>query len=375
MIYFDHAATTPITNEVFDVMKNYFDYFGNPSSHYGIGFEAKEMINRARKQIADSINCEPENICFTSGGSEGDNWAIRSIRRPFAKRNRPIISDFEHHAVSYAAALMGEYKSLAVGEDGVIDPSYIEERLKLVDHDLYSTVSMMMVNNEIGTIQPVKELAELAHTYGYIFHTDAVQAVGHVHLDVKDLDVDMLTVSGHKFGCPKGIGFNYIKPLPAIRPFIAGGGQENGMRAGTENVPYIMAIAQAFETANKCLDTAYVKSTKDLLWDTILQEVRGVRLNGSMENRIDSNLNFCIKGIDAQQLVAMMDSLHDVCISTGSACNSGQASPSHVLKAIGLSDGDANSSIRITLGADNTWAECIQFVKYLKYDVAMMREE
>ena len=375
MIYFDHAATTPITNEVFDVMKNYFDYFGNPSSHYSIGFEAKEMINRARKQIADSINCEPENIYFTSGGSEGDNWAIRSIRRPFAKKNRPIISAFEHHAVSHAAALMGEYKSLAVGEGGVIDPSYIEERLKLVDHDLYSTVSMMMVNNEIGTIQPVKELAELAHTYGYIFHTDAVQAVGHVHLDVKDLDVDMLTVSGHKFGCPKGIGFNYIKPLPVIRPFIMGGAQENGMRAGTENVPYIMAIAQAFETANKCLDTAYVKSTRDLLWDTILQEVRGVLLNGSMENRIDSNLNFCIKGVDAQQLVAMMDSLHDVCISTGSACNSGQASPSHVLKAIGLSDEDANSSIRITLGADNTWAECIQFVKYLKYDVAMMREE
>lgn len=375
MIYFDHAATTPLTNEVVDIIKDYLDYFGNPSSHYGIGFETKEMITKARKQIADSINCEPENIYFTSGGSEGDNWAIRSIRRPYAKRNRPIISAFEHHAVSHAAALMGEYKNLAVEENGVIDPSYIEERLKTIDHEMYAIMSMMMVNNEIGTIQPIKELAELAHSYGYIFHTDAVQAVGHIPLNVKELGVDMLTVSGHKFGAPKGIGFNYIKPLPVIRPFIMGGAQENGMRAGTENVPYIMAIAQAFETANKCLDVAYVKSTRDLLWDTILQEVRGVLLNGSMENRIDSNLNFCIKGIDAQQLVTMMDSMHEVCISTGSACNSGEATPSHVLKAIGLEDKDANASIRITLGADNTWAECVQFVKYLKYDVSMLREE
>lgn len=373
MIYFDHAATTPLTQEVKDVLREYEDYFGNPSSQYSIGFETKEMINRARKQIADSINCDPENIYFTSGGTEGDNWAIRALRRPFKSRNKPIISSIEHHAVTYAAAKLAEYKCLNVSEEGIMEPKHLEEVLADTDLQQYGIVSIMMVNNEIGTIQPIKELAKVAHDHNMRFHTDAVQAVGHVPINVYDLGVNMLTVSGHKFGTPKGIGFNYIMPDIAVQPFIVGGSQQDKMRAGTENVPYIMAIAQAFESANKCKNVQYVKELKDYLWSKIRSEVPDALLNGSPIMRIESNINVCFSGADAQQLVAMMDNMHGVCISTGSACNSGEATPSHVLKAIGLSDEDANSSIRITLGPDNNRSECDEFIKYLKYDLAVLR--
>lgn len=374
MIYFDHSATTPVTEEAKETILYYLDYFGNPSSHYGIGFEAKKLINKARKQIADSLGCEPEEIFFTSGGTEGDNWAIRSLRRPGMSRNRAIISSIEHHAVEYAASRLGEYKHLAVEPSGILSPVHFEEVVDAINLNEYGLASIMTVNNEIGTIQPIGQLVKIAHEHGLYFHTDAVQAVGHIRLNVQNLGVDMLTVSGHKFGTPKGVGFNYIKRGTPVRPFILGGAQENGMRAGTENVPYIMAVAQAFEAANKTEHTAYIRSTTESLWDLINTDVKGVKLNGS-SYRIDSNLNICINGVDAQQLVSMMDTMHGICISTGSACNSGSPKPSHVLKAIGLSDNDANSSIRITLGAENTWAECVQFVKCLKYDVAALREE
>ena len=399
MIYFDHSATTPVTDEVKETIKYYLDYFGNPSSHYGIGFEAKKLIENARKQIADSINCGPENIYFTSGGSEGDNWAIKGSLA--ALDPWIIISTFEHHAVENAVycAIWSDASRLSNGDQEIVNIAF-KERLKLLRPNKQgmiriddfkqqmealdyrpAIVSAMMVNNEIGTIQPIKEMANIvadqALSKWIIFHTDAVQAVGHIPINIKELGVNVLTVSGHKFGTPKGIGFNYIDDQTFFKgnQLIHGGHQEGGLRAGTENLPYIMAVAQAFETANKCIDTEYVRSMRDRLWDLIQTEIPNVKLNGSATHRIDSNLNICIQGIDAQQLVAMMDTMHKVCISTGSACTSGEATPSHVLKAIGLSDEDANSSVRITLGSDNTWEECVQFIKFLKFDVGALREE
>ena len=393
MIYFDHSATTPVTDEVKETIKYYLDFFGNPSSHYGIGFEARKLIEHARKKIADSINCEPENVYFTSGGSEGDNWAVKGSM--VALDPWVITTTLEHHAVSYAVDNIIWSDAMSHGGN---TEQYFKERLRLlhpnkqgivridnfaevVDAMDYrpALVSVMMVNNEIGTIQPIKEISRIIENQALsrwiIFHTDAVQAVGHIALDVQALGVDVLTVSGHKFGTPKGIGFNYINnKLFTNRQLIHGGAQENGLRAGTENLPYIMAVAQAFEEANNCRQTLYVKKLRDDLWGEIKRVIPDARVNGSMEHRIDSNLNICIPGIGAQELVAMMDSMHDVCISTGSACNSGSAVPSHVLKAIGLSDEDANSSIRITLGPENTWEECEQFAKFLEYDVNILRE-
>lgn len=374
MIYLDHAATTPPTQKALHAIEIGLRVWGNPSSHYDIGFLARDTIERARKEIAESINCEPEEIYFTSGGSEGDNWIIRKTWNPPFPVKKPVVSVFEHHAVLNAAMARGNYLSVPVERSGVVDPDVLDDILERHKTEPYGLVSIMTVNNEIGTIQPIKELAEVAHKHGLLFHTDAVQAVGHIPLDVKEFGVDMLTVSGHKFGCPKGIGFNYVrKGTTVLKPFIAGGHQENNMRAGTENTPYIAAIAVAFAEANRCKDVDAIRQMRANLWDSMLVSIPDISLNGSQKQRIDSNINVCIHGVDAQMLVALLDS-QGICVSTGSACNSGEPQPSHVLKAIGLSDEDANSSIRITLGPENTMDELEFFVKYLQQDVEVLRE-
>ena len=375
MIYLDHAATTPPTKAALRAAEIGLQVWGNPSSHYDIGFTARRMIDGARKEIAESINCEPEEIYFTSGGSEGDNWIIRKTWNPPLPVKKPVVSAFEHPAILNAAIARGNYLSVPVERSGIVDPDVLDDILDRHKSEPYGLVSIMTVNNEIGTIQPIKELAQVAHKHGLLFHTDAVQAVGHVPLDVKELGVDMLTVSGHKFGCPKGIGFNYVrKGMTALKSFIAGGHQENNMRAGTENTAYIAAIAVAFAEANKCKNVDAVRQMRADLWDSMLIRIPNIDLNGSQRQRIDSNINVCIHGIDAQTLVALLDS-QGICVSTGSACSSGIPLPSHVLKAIGLSDEDANSSIRITLGPENTMDELDFFVKYLQQDVEALRED
>lgn len=320
----------------------HLDDFGNPSSTYELGRQSRLLIENARDRIAKCINARPEEIYFTSGGSEANTWAISDYLT--------ISSCFEHHS------LQAHYNKIAVGKDGVVDPY----KLSHIDHKLsklFEMMSCMYVNNELGTIQPVKEIAAIAHGKHILFHTDAVQAVGHLPVDVKVLNCDILSASSHKFGGPKGVGFLYVKNGIDLKPLIHGGKQEFGMRGGTENVLGIVAMASALEDSVSHMEerNANIKKLRDKMLDKLLQ-IEGSHLNGSLEKRVVSNINIRFDGVSGSRLVALCD-LHGVCISAGSACNEGQPKPSHVLKAIGLSDEEALSSIRITIGYQNTEEE------------------
>lgn len=341
MIYLDHAATTPLCEAAKKAIIENLDNFGNPSSSYEFGHDALMLIEDARERIAKCINAEPDEIYFTSGGSEANSWALLLRRR--------LASWIEHHSI------IKNY-GFSVEENGVADPEYIRAVIEHYNGYYYmpEMISCMTVNNEIGTIQPVKKIAEVAHDNDVLFHTDAVQAIGHIPIDVKDLNVDMLSASGHKFGAPKGVGFLCVKNGIEIFPLIYGGKQERGVRGGTENVLGIVAMAAALEDSVKHMEerNAYVKELRDKLLSTLLS-IDGVYLNGSLEDRVVSNINVRIDGVKGQDVVAMADN-YGIYISAGSACNEGNAEPSHVLKAIGLTDEEALSSIRITLGHDNT---------------------
>ena len=316
MIYLDNAATTPICDAAKNAIIEHLDDFGNPSSSHSFGHQAKMLIEDARERIAKCINAEPDEIYFTSGGSEANTW---------------VLDQFNTVATMY----------------------------ENVSHWLIDLVSCMYVNNEIGTIQPIKEIAEIAHNKKMWFHTDAVQAVGHIPIDVKDIDCDMLSASGHKFGAPKGTGFLYIKNrrFSLLDSLIYGGKQEQGIRGGTENVLGIVAMAVALEdsVSNMKERNAHVHELREILLSTLLS-IDGVHLNGSLNNRVSSNINIRIDGVKGEDVVAMCDQ-YGICISSGSACNEGNAEPSHVLKAIGLTDEQAISSVRITLGHQNTLEE------------------
>lgn len=351
MIYLDNAATTPICEAAKKAIIEHLDDYGNPSSSYEFGHKSLMLVEDARERIANCINAEPNEIFFTSGGSEADTWALFG-RTVYA-------SPLEHHAIQW------EY-SFPTKTDGLIS---LEDFEKEIAHEFYwlvpDTVSCMYVNNEIGTIQPIKEMAKITHKRGYIFHTDAVQAVGHIPIDVKELKVDMLSASGHKFGSPKGVGFLYIKNSiinhmsheVRMRPLIHGGKQEQGIRGGTENVLGIIAMAAALEDSiiNMEERNKHIYNLRGKLLHQMLC-IPEVYLNGSLSNRVGSNINVRIKGVKGQDVVAMADQ-YGICISAGSACNEGNAEPSHVLKAIGLTDEEALSSIRITLGYENTEEE------------------
>ena len=342
MIYLDNASTTPICEAAKKAIIEHLDDFGNPSSSHSLGHKALMLIEDAREIIAKYINAEPNEIYFTSGGSEADTWAL--------KDKCSLASSIEHHAISPTF----QFK---VKSNGIAD---IEDMNQLLlSNKIYSpinigVVSCMAVNNELGTVQPIDRMAKIAHKYGALFHTDAVQAMAHLPIDVKELGCDMLSASGHKFGAPKGVGFLYIKNGINMVPLIHGGKQERSVRGGTENVLGIISMAAALEDSVKHMEkrNAHIKELRDKVLSTLLS-INGVHLNGSLDNRVVSNINVRIDGVKGEDVVAMADQ-YQICISAGSACNEGTATPSHVLKAIGLTDEEALSSIRITLGHQNT---------------------
>ena len=342
IIYLDHAATTPLCDAAKQAIIEHLDDFGNPSSSYEFGCKSRILIEDARARIAKCINAEPDEIFFTSGGSEANSWV--------ATQYMTFTSPIEHHSM-YA-----DYNKVLIGQDGVINPQHfscINHRLA----KLFDLMSCMCVNNELGTIQPIKDIAKIAHGKGMLFHTDAVQAMGHIYVDVKELGCDMLSASGHKFGAPKGVGFMYIKNGVVINSLISGGKQERGLRGGTENVLGIVAMASALEDAVSNMDerNKHIKKLRDKMLGRLLS-IDGAHINGSMLHRVPSNINMRFEGVSGARLVTLCD-LYGICISSGSACNEGEATPSHVLKAIGLSDEEALSSIRITIGHHNTEEE------------------
>lgn len=356
-IYADNAATTKMSRTAIDTMVKYMeDTYGNPSSLYMIGQEAKEALEEARETVAKVINAEPREILFTSGGSEADNQAIISAAVIGAKKGKKHIvsSAFEHHAVLHTLAKLEkegyEVTLLDVHEDGLVRPEEVEAAIK----DDTCLVTIMMANNEIGTIQPIREIGAICRKHGVLFHTDAVQAVGHVPIDVKADNIDMLSASAHKFHGPKGTGFLYTKKGIVLTNVIEGGAQERGKRAGTENVPGIMAMAAALkEAADKMEQTSpYIKGMRDRLIAG-LKAIPHSAINGDEEHRLPSNANFCFEGIEGESLLLLLDQ-KGISASSGSACTSGSLDPSHVLLAIGRVHDVAHGSLRLSLGEDIT---------------------
>lgn len=343
-IYLDHAATTPLCEAAKKAIIEHLDDFGNPSSNHELGKQSRILIEDARERIAKCINANPEHIYFTSGGSEANTLALN-------KRHHTGSSKFEHHSV------VANWPNLPITKDGFIDAHKLNNMLSEWWEIPFTAMSCMYVNNEIGAAQDIKELSAVAHRYGIIFHTDAVQAMPYIHVDVKDLECDMLSASGHKFGAPKGVGFLYANHKSRIKPIINGGAQERGIRPGTENVLGIISMAAALEDTVEHMEerNEYIKRLRDNLLDKLLQ-IPGSQLNGSLENRVPGNINIRFSGVSGSKLVSLC-SLYGVYISAGSACNEGISEPSHVLKAIGLTDEEALSSIRITIGHQNTERE------------------
>lgn len=357
MIYLDHAATTPLCDAAKKAIIEHLDDFGNPSSAHELGRKARVLIEDARNCIAKCINAEPEEIYFTSGGSEANSWAVYNFET--------LSTDIEHHSISPDICLK-------VGDNDITNP----ESYKHINKWTTSLISCMYVNNEIGSIQPIKKIAEMVHDNKIWFHTDAVQAMGHIPINVKDLNCDMLSASGHKFGAPKGTGFLYVKKNgPTIYPLIYGGKQEQGIRGGTENVLGIISMAAALEDAVEHMEerNTHIKHLRDKMSNRLLQ-IPGSYINGSLENRVCSNINIRFDNVPGARLVTLC-SLYGVYISSGSACNEGTPVPSHVLKAIGLSDEEALSSVRITIGHENTEEEIDTAVDIITMLIERIRHE
>ncbi len=365
-IYADNAATTKMSRTAIDTMVKYMkETYGNPSSLYMIGQKAKEALETAREETASVINASPREIIFTSGGSEADNQAIVSAARLGEKKGKKhiISTAFEHHAVLHTLAKLEkegfEVTLLDVHEDGLVRPEELEQAIK----EDTCLVTIMAANNEIGTIQPIKELGAICKKHGVIFHTDAVQAVGHIPIDVEDMNIDMLSASAHKFHGPKGVGFLYVRKGITLTNIIEGGAQERGKRAGTENVPGIMAMAAALKEAKLCMSetSPRVSAMRDRLIKG-LSEIPHSALNGDAERRLPSNVNFCFEGIEGESLLLLLDQ-KGISASSGSACTSGSLDPSHVLLAIGRVHDVAHGSLRLSLGEDTTEEEVDYIVK------------
>ena len=361
VVYLDNAATTACAPEALEMMvKALSGACGNPSSHYSVGYEAKELVDTGRAQVAKAINATPAEIFFTSCGSEADNWAVKGTAFTKARQNKKhlITSAFEHHAIMHSMAAlerMGfEVTYIKPTTEGYIRPEDVEAAIR-PDTAL---ISIMMANNEIGTIQPIKEIAAVCKKHGVWCHTDAVQAVGAIPIDVQDLGVDMLSMSGHKFNAPKGIGALYIRR--GILPYnlIDGGGQEGRRRAGTENVAGIAGIGKALEMATGHLEEkmAHQRELRDYTINRILKNIPLARLNGSWENRLPGNVNISFPGLEGETILLDLD-MHGICASTGSACNSDSLDPSHVLLSIGLPEEIGHGSMRFTFGPQNTMEE------------------
>ena len=351
--YFDNAATTPVREEVLQEILPYFrEYYGNASSIYSIAKESKKALEAARAKVAAAIGATPDEIYFTAGGSESDNMALRGVVNASKKEKKHIITTkIEHHAILHTAEFLEtkgvDVTYLNVDEFGKISLEELENAIRPET----VLISVMFANNEIGTIQPIAEIAEIAKKHGVLFHTDAVQAVGHVPIDVKAMNIDLLSMSGHKFYGPKGIGALYIKKGVKIGPFIHGGAQERNRRAGTENVPGIVGMGLALELAVNELDEemARLKKLREKLIHGILDNIPYARLNGHPEDRLPGNVNISFEYIEGESILLLLD-MKGICASSGSACTSGSLDPSHVLLAIGLPHEKAHGSIRLSMG-------------------------
>lgn len=375
-IYMDNAATTRVLPEVFEEMKPYFlEQYGNPSSVYSFVNDAKKVVDQARVTISDFINAKPQEIYFTAGGSESDNWALKATAEAYANKGKHIItSKIEHHAILHTCEYLErrgfEVTYLDVDENGIVDL----EQLKASIRPDTILISIMTANNEIGTIEPIKEIGAIAKEHGILFHTDAVQAYGHIAIDVDEAHIDMLSVSGHKFNGPKGIGFLYIRTGVKIGSFIHGGAQERKRRAGTLNVPGIVGIKKATEIARDTLKerSEYETKLRDYAIDRILNEIPFTRLNGDRKKRLPNNMNFCFRFIEGESMLILLDQ-KGVCASSGSACTSGSLDPSHVLLAIGLPHEIAHGSIRLTISEENTKEEIDFVIDNLKQIIERLR--
>ncbi|MGI6004069.1 MAG: cysteine desulfurase NifS [Christensenellales bacterium] len=368
-IYMDHAATTPVSAPVLAAMLPIFsDQFGNPSSIHHMGRNARKLLDGSREKVAAALGADKTEIFFTGGGTEADNWALFGVARANKnKRTKIITSAIEHHAVLHSAKALEkegfEVVYLPVDEYGVVHPASLEEAID----DNTSLVSIMMANNEIGTIEPIAQLAKIAHAHGAYFHTDAVQAVGSIPVNVRELDVDLLSLSAHKLYGPKGVGALYVKKGVRIQNLIEGGAQERNRRAGTENIPGIVGLAAAIEKATENLEdyAAYVTGLRDYMIDSLFEVLDEIILNGPRyNNRLPGNVNISIRYIEGEALLLSLD-LQGICASSGSACTSGSLDPSHVLLAIGLPHEIAHGSLRLSLGIHNTKEEVDQVVAAL----------
>jgi len=375
-IYLDNAATTPMRKEALDAMMPYFiEEYGNPSSIHLASKNPRAAVREARETIAKTLNADPSEIFFTSGGTESDNWALKAGAEMNAKKGKHIIiSSIEHHAITETADWLVkqgfEVTKVPVDSDGVVRMDVLEQSIS-PDTIL---ISVMTANNEIGTIQPVAEIGRLAHEHGILFHTDAVQAYCHIPIDVKAMNIDMLSVSGHKFGGPKGIGFLYVKKGIRLPPFMHGGEQENGRRAGTTNVPGIVGMAKAAELAHRDLQANMDRMTKirDHYIERVEREIPYCRLNGHRTKRLPGNANFSFSFVEGESLLMNLGA-QGVCISTGSACASGSLDPSHVLLAIGVPHEVAHGSIRVSMSETTTMEQIDYAVDALKSSVERIR--
>ena len=376
--YFDNSATTKVKKEVMDKMFPYFvESYGNPSSLYALGRIAKAGIEEARKQVANLINCDKNEIYFTSGGTESDNTALKGIMYLNKNKGKHLITTkIEHHAILNTCKTLEEngYKVtyLNVDKEGIID---LEELINTITKDTV-LISVMFANNEIGSIEPIEKVGRIAKEKGIIFHTDAVQACGNVEIDVKKMNIDMLSLSGHKIGAPKGIGALYVNKTIEFKKLIDGGHQERDKRAGTENVAGMIGLGEACKIAKNNMEAHVHKLQKlrDFYFSEIQNEIPDIQINGSMEHRLSGNSNISFKGIDGNELLMKLDE-KGICASAGSACSSGSGMPSHVLTAIGVTSEYAEGTLRVTFGDENTKEDVEYLVENLTQIVKEIRNK
>ena len=377
VIYLDHASTTPVDPDVVAVMLPWYtDEFGNPSTVYSLGLTAANAVQEARQSIADCLGAEADEIYFTSGGTESDNWAVLGTADAQQTKGRHLItSTIEHHAVlesmEYLEKHGYEITRIPVDSGGRVNP---EDVRKAIRPDTI-LVSVMHANNEVGTIQPIAEIGEITREAGVLLHTDAVQSAGKLPLDVKQLNVDMLSISAHKLYGPKGMGLMYLRKRTRVTPLLHGGGQERGRRAGTTNVPGIGGMAKAFDLARGRMaeDAAREAELRDRLWKGLSGSIQAIYLNGTMEHRLPNNLNVRLDGIEGESMILMLD-MEGICVSSGSACTTGSLEPSHVLLGLGIPAEHAHGSLRVTLGRSTTAADIDHFLRVFPPIVARLRE-
>lgn len=377
-VYIDNASTTPCDKRVVDAMLPYFtDEFGNADSQHFYGRETAKAVAEARATIARLIGAAPNEVYFTASGSEADNWALKGTAlamRERGKGNHIIISAIEHHAILTSAEWLEKngfvVTKLPVGPNGIVDPQSLRDAID----DQTTLVSVMYVNNEVGTIQPVRELCKIAHEHGALFHTDCVQAMPYIHIDVKELGADMISMSGHKFYGPKGVGALYIRNGVKIEKLVSGGGQERSQRGGTTNTPAVVGMAKALELAVATMDedNAHIAAVRDHFVERVMKEIPYVRFNGDMQHRVPSCANFSFEYVEGEGILMSLD-IKGVAVSSGSACSSGSLDPSHVLLAMGVPVEISHGSIRFSFGKDNTMEEADYAVDVLKETIAKLR--